>query len=136
MVTKVVKKPPTGWNTSWNRMDCVSASARPRRIDGARIGTNAGSVWDDRASHLYSRLSLKLFQREILRATASSAQSREILRATARVTTQPYTTPAPTVIVSCDYHLPRCRHYRRKRCVRLRDSNTAYCHPHPLTGRS
>src|SRR5437868_15462888 len=80
MVTKVVKKPPTGWNTSWNRMDCVSAFAHPRRIDGARIGTNAGSVWDERASHPCSRPSLKLFRREILRATA-------------RVPTQPYTTP-------------------------------------------
>src|SRR5947209_11625204 len=97
MVTKVAKKPLNGWRTSWNRMDCVSVSARPRLIDGARIGTNAGSVWDDRASHLCSWPSLKRFRREILRATASSAQLREILRATARVTTQPYTTPLSRV---------------------------------------
>src|SRR5437764_9532677 len=102
MVTKVAKKPLNGLRTSWNRMDCVSAFAHPRKIDGARIGTNAGSVWDERASHPCSRPSLKLFRREILRATA-------------KVPTQPYTTPAPTVIVFCDYHLPRCRHYRWKR---------------------
>src|SRR5947209_7447945 len=72
MVTKVAKKPLNGLRTSWNRMDCVSAFAHPRRIDGARIGTNAGSVWDERASHPCSRPSLKLFRREILRATTGS----------------------------------------------------------------
>src|SRR5437588_334230 len=63
MVTKVARKPLNGWRTSWNRMDCVSASAHPRRIEGARIGTNAGNTWDDRASHPCSRPSLKLFHR-------------------------------------------------------------------------